>query len=175
MWSLALSLPSAFLGSVLIGFSSNVYLALLQGMLGSLPGRRSSADTNTHTKGSSSSSSSASGMTFGLSTTMDRGARALAPMIAAASLNANLSVPSGLFHIIGSLGPGATSGLSAAEAEAITIVHANQTLGLALACLLSCLYTIGLLIYHQCRQGGKEGKKKKKQTSGGYLRYPSSP
>jgi hypothetical protein len=153
MWALALSVRSTFVGTLFIGFSSNVFLSLLQGMLGSLaakPGGDSSSSRQStpHARGAGSSSSS-SGMTYGLSTTMDRGARALAPLIGAAALDLNLRVPSGLFHLIGSLGPGASPGLSLEEAEAITVVHANQTLGLGLACAISGVYTLGLLVHHE--------------------------
>lgn len=80
---------------------------------------------------------------------MDRGARALAPLIGAGALDLKLQVPTALFHLIGTLGPGASPALSKEEAEAITVVHANQTLGLGLACAVSGIYTLGLLMYHE--------------------------
>ena len=144
LWALALSLHSSFAGAVIIGLSSNVFLSLLQGMLGTSRGSSSSGNRQPN-----------SGLVYGLSTVMDRGARALAPLIAAASLQAHFSIPTIFYHFIGRLGPGAgamTDGgvaaglaLSAEEAEALSVVHANEVLGLALVCATAGLYTICLL------------------------------
>ena len=151
LWALALSIHSSFIGAIVIGLSSNVFLSLLQGMLGSC----ASVPTGSRRKpgDGKAPSGSSSGMTYGLSTVVDRGARALAPLIAASSLQAHFHVPTFLYHFIGSLGPGPGPGekalkgiaLSTEEAEALSVVHANETLGLALVCALAGAYTLCLL------------------------------
>ena len=92
----------------LITFSSNVFLAIVQGKLGALQGEISpnadGADVAVNQKRGPSS-----GLTIGLSTTIDRVARSLAPLIAAASLSTKMSIPSSLFRIIGHLDLGSTS------------------------------------------------------------------
>jgi predicted MFS family arabinose efflux permease len=163
LWALALSIRSAFFGSVCIGFSSNVFLSILQGMLGRFPAQarqqqQGSGSGSGGAKGGVDASKTSSGMTYGLSTVMDRGARALAPLIAAASMSVHLHVPAALYHLIGSLGTNTIDGtltvLSPEEAEAISVVHANEVLGLALVCILSGLYTITLLGGFHCNCNG---------------------
>lgn len=155
LWALALSLQSSFAGAVIIGLSSNVFLSLLQGMLGSAPAPGKAGGHNKAGRGSRREVNA--GMTYGLSTIMDRGARALAPLLAAASLQTHLHVPALLYHFIGQLGPGAgvlpgatgqaSAGLalSVEEAEALSVVHANEVLGLALVCACGGFYTLCLL------------------------------
>ena len=147
LWALALSIHSSFAGAVIIALCSNIFLSILQGMLGSAPQVGGAGSKKGGRRGTKKDVNS--GMTYGLSTVMDRGARSLAPLLAAASLQTHLHVPTSLFNLIGRLGPGpgTLSGLelSSEEAEALSIVHANEVLGLALVCAISGFYTMCLL------------------------------
>ena len=77
LWALCASFNSAAMGAALISLSSNTFLSILQGLIA----RHSDSGS-----ASSSSSKGGAGRTFGLSTSIDRAARTVAPIIGGVSL-----------------------------------------------------------------------------------------
>ena len=76
LWALCASFNSAAMGAALISLSSNTFLSILQGLIA----RHSDSGA------SSSSLKGGAGRTFGLSTSVDRAARTVAPIIGGVSL-----------------------------------------------------------------------------------------
>ena len=85
LWALCASFSSAAWGAALIALSSNTFLSILQGLI-ALHSDSAPASSTSSSSSSSSSSNSASGKTFGLSTSIDRAARTVAPLLGGAAM-----------------------------------------------------------------------------------------